>query len=221
MEKNKKYKDYTWEKRTKYQNEIFCNFDFTSTIFENASFTAVTFEYCLFDKSNMNHIGLWNGHFINCLFLNVDLRNMPIGAESGLFSNCVFEKCDLRGHSFWYPHFKECIFEKCKLKKIDFNDSSFENCKFIGKIEDVTFNGMYHENSTGHTPLENVDFSEAIFGDYVSFEDCDLSTCTPPNGKTFDSILYIIDETEPRTLSTGDKERTVITAEMKEQIKNL
>lgn len=38
---------------------------------------------------------------------------------------------------------------------------------FIGKLEDVTFNGMYHKKDL---------FSESIFSDYVGFEDCDLST---------------------------------------------
>jgi uncharacterized protein YjbI with pentapeptide repeats len=204
------YKGYTWKERVKFENETFQDCDFTGTIFENASFKDVTFENCIFFKSNMNHIGLWRSRFFYCKFINVDLRNMPMGADGGLFESCLFQKCDFRGQYFWYPHFNKCIFENCKLKKIDFNDSSFHYCKFIGKIEDVTFNGMYHKKETGIKPLDYVDFSEAVFGEYVGFENCELSTCIPPQGNIFKEMLYIVDLNEPNHLSTGSKDRCVI-----------
>ncbi len=207
---NDTYKGFTWEKRVKFENETFQDCDFTETIFENASFKDVTFENCLFFKSNMNHIGLWGSRFFNCKFIHIDLRNMPMGADGGLFESCLFQKCDFRGQYFWYPHFNKCIFENCKLKKIDFNDSSFHYCKFIGKIEDVTFNGIYHKKETGIKPLDYVDFSEAVFGEYVGFENCDLSSCIPPQGSTFKEILYVVDLNEPNHLSTGSKDRYVI-----------
>ena len=135
---------------------------------------------------------------------------MPIGAEGGLFEDCLFQRCDFRGQYFWYPFFKNCIFDKCKLKKIDFNDASFYNCKFVGKLEDVTFNGMYHKKETGLKPLENVDFSEAIFGEYVGFENCELSTCIPPKGEIFEKLLYAADLNDLGYLSTGSKDRYVL-----------
>lgn len=204
------YLGFSWEKYSKYENQIFDDFDFTNTIFRNAAFKNVTFKGCLFYKSNMNHIGLWSSSFIDCKFVELDLRNMSMGADGGLFERCFFQKCDFRGQYFWYPLFKDCVFEKCKLKKIDFNDSSFFKCKFIGKLEDVTFNGMYHKKETGLKPLDYTDFSEAILGDYVGFEDCDLSTCIPPQGKSFDEILYVVNLNEPHHLSTGTADRYVI-----------
>ena len=204
------YSGFSWEKYSKYENQVFENFDFTNTVFENAAFNNVTFKGCLFFKSNMNHIGLWSSNFIDCKFISIDLRNMPMGANGGLFENCLFQRCDFRGQYFWYPHFNNCVFEKCKLKKIDFNDASFHYCKFIGKIEDVTFNGMYHKNETGIKPLDYVDFSEAVFGEYVGFENCDLSTCIPPKGNKFDELLYVSNLNNPDRLSSGTKDRYVI-----------
>lgn len=59
-------------------------------------------------------------------------------------------------------------------------------------------------------PLDYVNFSESIFSDYVGFEDCDLSTCTPPMGTTFNEILSNVDLNDLKHLSTGSKDRYVI-----------
>ena len=71
-------------------------------------------------------------------------------------------------------------------------------------------NGMYHKIKKEIKPLDYVDFSKSIFGDYVGFEDCDLSTCIPPVGKTFNELLYIADLNDLKHLSTGSKDRYVI-----------
>ena len=93
---------------------------------------------------------------------------------------------------------------------MNFNDASFLRTKFIGKIEDTTFNGLYHKQSTGHPILDEVDFSQAIFGDFVTFEDCDLSNSSPPDGRRFEDLLYQIQSSAPKTLSTGSADRLVI-----------
>jgi hypothetical protein len=59
-------------------------------------------------------------------------------------------------------------------------------------MADVFFHGNYSSDITEGSkpnPMYEVDFSEATFGQYVVFNDCDLSTCTPPSGSTFDSLL--------------------------------
>lgn len=207
---NTQYKGFSWEERTEYENELFEDCDFTDTVFDHVVFKTVTFKNCLFVKSVMNHIKIWSSSFINCKFVNVDLRNMPMGANGGLFEDCLFQKCDFRGQYFWYPFFNRCVFERCKLKGINFNDTSFHYCKFIGKIEDVTFNGIYHEQENTRKALDYVDFEDAIFGEYVGFENCDLSTSIAPKGKTFKELLYIVDMNDLEHLSTGSKDRFVI-----------
>lgn len=204
---NTKYVRYSWIEYTKYQNMMFEEYDFFETNFENAAFENVTFKNCKFDKSKTDHIGLWGCDFLDCVFTKVDLRNAPIGAEGSLIENCRFIKCDFRGQHLWSPIFKNCIFDKCKLRNINFNAAIFKDCKFIGKLEDVTFNGIYDSSMN---PLCNVDFSESVFGEFVGFENCDLSTCVPPSGKTFEDILYIVDLNNLKHLSTGTKDRYVI-----------
>lgn len=205
-----KYVRYSWIEYTKYENMTFEEYDFFETNFENAAFEHVTFKNCKFNKSKTDHIGLWGCDFLDCEFKNVDLRNIPIGADGGVLKQCLFFKCDFRGQHFLSPFFEDCVFERCKLKNINFNDASFLKCKFIGKLEDVTFNGIYHKVKREIKPLEYIDFSESIFGDYVGFEDCDLSTCIPPSGMPFEDILYTVDLNNLNHLSTGTKDRFVI-----------
>jgi hypothetical protein len=102
------------------------------------------------------------------------------------------------------------LFKKCKLNHISFNASSLLNCKFIGSLNDVTFNGLYDTNKSECKSIEAVDFSEAKLGDFVTFIDCDLSSCVPPKGSSFSQLLYNIDSNDARVLSTGSKDRIVV-----------
>ena len=208
--KNINYKEKSWSTFTKFSKQNFDDFDFSNTVFENTAFESCIFQDCLFFKSNFNHIGLWGCDFINCQFISADMRNIPIGVDGGILKNCSFQKCNFQGQHFEYPFFDNCIFDKCKLKNINFNDSSFRNCKFIGKLEDVTFNGIYNNRKRERTVLENVDFSETVFGDFVSFEDCDLSSSIPPKTRNFEEMLYVVDLNNIKILSTGTKDRFVI-----------
>jgi hypothetical protein len=80
----------------------------------------------------------------------------------------------------------------CKLKNIDFHASLFDSCRFIGKIEDCIFRKeSLKDDLLGAKPnmMHEIDFSKAILGAYVAFDNCDLSSCIPPKDKTFDEIL--------------------------------
>lgn len=208
---DEKYKGRKWDKLTKFIDETWMNYDLTDTDFDNTFFKDTSFSNCNFIKSKLDQMGLFNASFMSCLFEKVSFKNVAVGAKGGLFEKTKFLRCDFAGKQFNYPHFKDCIFENCKLKTIDFNDSSFENCKFIGKLDDVSFNGIYHEIKTRHKILDQVDFSEAEFGEFVTFYDCDFSTCIPPCGKTFDELLYQIYSNDPTVLSTGSRDRIVLT----------
>lgn len=81
---NSQYKDFSWKKYTKYENQLFENCDITNTVFENAAFKNVTFNNCLFSQCNTTNIGLWSSTFVNCTLIRVDLRNMPMGADGGI-----------------------------------------------------------------------------------------------------------------------------------------
>jgi fluoroquinolone resistance protein len=206
-----KYKEFKWDKPTKFEKQVFINFDFTQANFDGVLFIECDFNGCIFKKCTPGSLGIFGSNFTKCNFESFDFRRISVGANGGTFESCIFEKCNFSGRHFEYPHFELCIFDRCKIKNVNFNDASFSKTKFIGKIEDSTFNGLYHKKSTGHKIIDQVDFSEAIFGDFLTFENCDLSNSTPPKGKSFGDLLYQIYSNDPTTLSTGSSDRIVLT----------
>ena len=205
MELNSKYKATKWETKTKIENKTFKAFDFSDTNFNCPIFKNIQFEDCVFNKSNMQDARIYGCSFISCHFVKIDFRTITIGAHKGLYKDCHFDSCDFRNAPFYEPEFNNCIFNKCKLSKIDFKASSFDSCKFIGKMSDVTFRGNdkhdLYPNPKANS-MYNIDFGETIFGEYVGFDDCDLSTCIPPKGTTFEELL-INSEYYPKRLTTG------------------
>lgn len=193
MELNTEHRATKWVMKKKVENKIFKAFDFSDTLFNYPIFENVQFEDCLFNKSDIEDARIYGCSFINCHFIKIDFRTATLGAHKGIFKNCRFDNCDFRNASFYEPEFKNCTFNKCKLNKIDFKASSFESCKFIGKMSNVVFRGNdksdLYQNPTPNT-MYNIDFSEATFGEFVDFEDCDLSTCIPPKGTTFEELLF-------------------------------
>ncbi|MDR6571174.1 pentapeptide repeat-containing protein [Chitinophaga ginsengisegetis] len=205
------YKKQTWALKTKLSDQVLRDLDFTDTNMNSPIFEGVTFELCLFERTNVDNARLfYDCNFDRCIFKSVKLKNSAFGNNKGSYSNCRFEKCDFTGLHFNTTRFINCDFIRCKLKNINFNATSFLQCRFTGKLENVTFNGIYDTNKGQHPTLEDVDFSAASFGEFVSFFDCDLSACTPPLGKTFGELLYIFDLNTPAYLGTGSKNRIVI-----------
>jgi fluoroquinolone resistance protein len=208
---NKTHSGKTWELKTRITSQNFNNFDFTKTDFNSAIFDKVNFNHCIFDESKLAGSKIFNSSdFDYCLFKNVDLSRTTIGSHKGIYQNCIFEKCNFKGVLFNFTQFINCRFEKCKLINISFNASSFKDCQFIGKLADVSFNGLYDQNQSKYKILDKIDFSEALFGEFVTFYYCDLSTSIPPKGRTFDELLYQIHSNDPGVLSTGSKDRLIL-----------
>ena len=207
MEYNEEHKNKIWEMKKKIENKSFKSFDFSGTLFNYPIFDKVQFEDCLFNKSDITDARIYGCSFINCCFMKVDFRTATIGAHKGLFINCCFDNCDFRAASFYEPEFNNCVFNKCKLSQVDFKASSFVSCKFVGKLSNVIFRGNDKSDLYSNpkpNSMYHIDFSETIFGEYVDFDDCDLSTCIPPKGKTFEGLLFQ-SEYYPNRLSTGCK----------------
>jgi fluoroquinolone resistance protein len=210
MERNPLHRDKVWEKKTKIEKQTLDGYDFTNSDLNHPIFNQVSFKNCVFEKTKFDDARIYGCSFEICDFNGIDFRNTSLGAQGALLNKCIFKKCDFSGMNFEYPHFLNCIFDNCKLRKINFNDSSFSGCRFIGKLVDVTFNGIYHRHKTSYPPIEKTDFSQAVLGDFVGFEKCDLSSCIPPAGQSFDTLLYVVDLNDPTHLSTGTKDRIVI-----------
>jgi uncharacterized protein YjbI with pentapeptide repeats len=190
---NDQHREAKWESKTRIKSQEYDGFDFFKTDFNSPIFEGVIFRNCRFDRSNLDDARTNKCLFINCSFYRVDLSNVSIGCYGGLYENCEFIKCDFRNGCFYQPEFINCIFDNCKWKGAELKASSFENCKFIGKLQDMVFCGMYQgitidENAKPNT-MKGVDFSEAVFVEYVEFDNCDLSQAIPPKGTTFSTLL--------------------------------
>ncbi|WP_083891511.1 pentapeptide repeat-containing protein [Fibrella aestuarina] len=211
MEKNTNHKGVTWDLKTRIIENVFSNCDFTQTNFNSAIFDKVIFVDCYFDKTGVSGSKLFHkSSFKNCQFMGVNFYNSTFGSNDGNYEDCLFFKCNFQGKEFNFTNFINCRFDNCKLKNINFNGSSFDGCNFIGKLSDITFNGIYDTNKGRMPVLKNVNFYESVFGEFVTFIDCDFSTITPPKGQSFDSILYKLYESQPNVLSSGSKDRIVI-----------
>lgn len=200
----------TWQERKELSDQVFDDEDFSGCNLNAAILKNVLFQNCLFRKTKFDGVKAFNGGATNCRFDGVDFCRTTFASNSAIYADCIFEKCNFKGQHFILTRFVNCSFLGCRLQKINFNGSSFLNCRFVGKLQEVDFNGIYDTNKSEYAPLLNVDFSKAEFGDYVGFTDCDLSTCTPPEGKTFEALLYHPYENDSKYLSTGTKDRLVI-----------
>lgn len=208
---NSEYKGTTFEIKTRFSGVVFEEYDFTGTNFNSGIFENVTFKNCRFHKSNLSGSKVFReSRFDSCHFLQVDLSNSTFGSHEGIYNECTFEKCNFRGKEFNFSEFIGCVFLNSTLRRINFNGSRFRTCKFVGKLDDVSFNGMYDTNPSSVACLNDVDFSDAVFGEFVNFYNCDLSSCVPPKGSAFGEILYQIYKSNTGVMSTGTKDRIVL-----------
>lgn len=208
---NSDYINKILELKTRFSNQNFVDYDFTKTNFNSAVFENTSFKNCLFESSDLNGSRIfYESNFENCTFRNINLSNSTIGSHKGVYKNCIFENCEYKGKGFNFTKFIDCKFIKAKFTTIDFNGSQFCDCFFEGKFKDVTFNGIYDSNPDSKACLYNCDFSNSKFGNFVSFENCDLSSCIPPENTTFAEILYQVEASNAKLLSTGTPDRFVI-----------
>lgn len=208
---NNQYKDLKLEIKTKFSKTTFEDYDFTNTNFNSAIFENVEFNNCRFFKSNLNGSKIfYTSEFKSCHFSQVDLSNSTFGSNQGIYKDCIFEKCNFKGKLFNFSEFINCTFLNSNFKRVNFNGSKFRECKFIGKLEDVCFNGIYDTNPSPRGCLNLVDFSGAVLGEFVTFYNCNLSSCIPPKSSNFSTLLYQIYKSNPAVLSTGSKDRIIL-----------
>lgn len=189
--KNKSY-EVTWEMKTNVENHVYEDVDFSNIDFNSPIFTNVSFKNCTFANCDLDNARTYTCKFYTCKFDRIDLRGVSVGAHHGLFEDCIFLRCDFRRLKCSQTDFIGCIFEKCKLKGWEPDASYFENCKIIGKLSEVTFYNYYSNDfikPEKDSLFHSIDFSDAEFGEYVAFENCDLSRSLPPKGKTFEELL--------------------------------
>ena len=191
----------TFSFKERFFQVVFEGLFFGGVDFNHAIFKDCIFKDCVFSKCNVSDVRLYgDSSFVNCLFDRMRLGNdTSLGEHSGDYIDCVFRNCAFRNKAMSigdppYTQYTRCVFENCAMKNVSFNKSSFVKSSFIGKLSDVTFNGVFQSCSSQDLHLE-IDFSDSIWGEYVGFHRCsfsDLSQCTPPKGKTFEELLHYI-----------------------------
>lgn len=173
------------------QKITFENIDFSNANLSKSVFDRCIFINCKFKKTNFSDSRFIGVKFNDCVFFDTNFRRTSmsdrIGISLGEFVRCKFIKCNLEKTAYAFPIFKDVFFENCNLKLIDFNGSRFENCKFIGILDDVRFRGIGIDFKTEFffwnrfnpkkysNKMINIDFSEAqlvatTFSHYINLD---------------------------------------------------
>lgn len=139
----------------------------------------------IFYKTIFRALAEHGNEFYSCLFEDIDLRNAILGYDSSYYTNCTFRR--VKFGAFIKPQFKDCKFIDCDFYNVDLQASNFENCEFIGNLDNVWFRGGFPTESlkkefgfAKQNKMLNVSFEDAILHDVTFSDDCDLSTVLFP-----------------------------------------
>lgn len=90
-----------------------------------------------------------------------------------------FSAADFRIGPSWSALYEDCDFTLAKLVKTQFEQCSLVRCRFSGPLSRVLFDGRDIPDRPAPPPMQDVDFSDAVFNQ-VEFRGCDLSGITLP-----------------------------------------
>lgn len=140
----------------------------------------------IFYKTVFKTVAEHGNKFYNCTFESINFKNAILGYDSSCYTNCCFK--NVRFGAFIKPQFEDCKFINCDFYNVDFQASNFENCIFIGDLNNVWFRGNFPTVSLkkefGHAKqnkMFNVSFEKATLHDVTFSDDCDLSTIIFPH----------------------------------------
>ena len=142
-------------------------------------------ENCHFDDCNLQGVRLWATSFRNVSFRGANLRGSVLGGvQDGVrnaFTAVDFSEANLNGTIYEAAAFEQCTFHNTKLVKIDFQSSTFKDCSFEGKLEDILFDRHgFRGEKYPPNEMANVDFSRASLKD-VGFRGLSLDRVSLPN----------------------------------------
>ena len=144
-----------------------------------------TFIDCIFLETTFNALAEHGNKFYNCVFEDINFKNVILGYDSSCYNNCTFKR--VKFGAFIKPQFKDCKFVDCDFYNVDLQASSFEHCEFVGKLENVWFRGGFPTDSLKKefgfakpNRMLNVSFEKAILNDITFSDNCDLSTIILP-----------------------------------------
>ena len=173
------------------KNCTFENVDMSGAFIRGSRVEKCTFHNVKFDKADLRGMSDHGNDFKGCTFSSTCFQRAILGYDGTPYRNCVFEKSNFRGANLIRAEFDDCKFVSAKLKGVDFGASSFVNCSFAGKVEDVWFRGTFPLPSMiedfgfpRRNRMESVSFAEASLLWMTFSNECDLSTVIlPTNGE--------------------------------------
>lgn len=99
----------------------------------------------IFYKTIFRALAEHGNEFYSCMFENINFKNAIIGYDSSCYTYCTFKK--VKFGAFIKPQFRDCKFINCDFYDVDFQASNFENCEFIGNLDNVWFRGGFPTES--------------------------------------------------------------------------
>lgn len=138
---------------------------------------------CRFDGANCRDWRLWGTDVSDCSFVKADLREAAVGTwhegRRNSWRRTDFSGSDFRVGVSRAAAYEDCNFAGAKLTKVTYGQCSFVRCRFAGSLREVVFDGRELTDRPAPVPLEDVDFSDAVF-EQVEFMGFDLERVTLP-----------------------------------------
>ncbi len=164
------------------------NADFSYSNFDRSWLKRSKFTDVLFEKTSFVETRDVGNVFENVSFIKCKFNYAGLGYDGARYKSCIFEGSSFARTLFSNAVFLACVFRNSKLNGSDFYGSSFDDCKFIGKLEDVWFRGRYSDSYLFKGPfgyarknrMKNVSFEGAILEDVSFTNNCDLSSIILP-----------------------------------------
>lgn len=174
------------------KNCVFNDIDFSFSSFKSTWIKNTKFHNCRFNKVDFSGFSDHGNLFDSCNFFDCKCNNAGIGYDGSTFNNCIFERCNYSKTVFIRPEYTKSFFKDCKINRLDFNASSFENCFFEGKLNDVWFRGGFPLQSDYEyygipklNEMKNVSFEKAELRDITFSNNCNLSTVRVNNNSKY------------------------------------
>lgn len=169
------------------KNVTSCDLDLSHCSLSSLWIENCTFENVNFRNADLRGISDLGNTFKNCFFTGTKFQTACLGYKGSSYRNCTFDAAKFNRAVFTRAEFDECSFINCKLKGVDFKASSFVDCAFVGKLDDVWFRGGFPLESLitefgqpRRNRMMNVSFQDAILHDITFSDCCDLSTIVVP-----------------------------------------
>jgi Pentapeptide repeats (9 copies) len=140
---------------------------------------------CRLDGANCQDWRLWDTVVSDCSFSKASLRDAAVGTwhenRRNRWKRVDFGRSDFRVGTCWAAVFEDCDFSGAKFTGVKFSQCTLANCRFVGVVKDVLFDGRDLSPERPAPPqMGKVDFSAAVFGG-VEFRGYDLEDVKLPD----------------------------------------